>query len=217
MKKIMKSFSFALILGLVLMLGACSNSSQKNHSDKSLYAHGLEVISLMEEMAENEGYIDLYSNEPSLKEILSVVKEGNFTQPKAVYKISVSNEIFSRLTELEHMDNLSAPLKKYIKSRASAVVVNQINEFGGALPLAAANICTAEKTFVSKELTEDTLIYLYTYENAVPAVVAFSAGEDNAVSAFGCFILYEDFHTETPQEIEKFFKELSAEVELVEQ
>jgi len=63
-------------------------------------------------------------------------------------------------------------------------------------------------------LTEN-MMYLYTYENAVPAIVTFAAGEDNTVSAGSFFILNESFEADSLQAVEQFFSEVGAVVEEV--
>ena len=85
---------------------------------------------------------------------------------------------------------------------------------GGAEQLAAASICTAGKVFASDEL-EENAIYLYTYENAVPAAVSFSRGEDGTVSATGVLVLYDGFPAGDTPEVEQFLAELGVEVEEV--
>ena len=212
MKRAKKSMSLVLALSMVFLLAACSNNARESSDNKTIYEHGIELISLMEEMAESETYFALYSGSPELQEIVSVVGSGDYAEPKAVYKIKIADDMLSGMAEVESAGGLSDTLKEYVVSRAQAAVVSQINAAGGANMLAAASICTAGKTFVSDELTENA-IYLYTYENAVPAIVTFTTGENGAVSASGSFIFYEDFKTDTAGDIEQFFAEIGAEVE----
>ncbi len=217
MKKVGKSIFIVLVLGMVLLFGACDNA-EKNSSDKSLYEHGLDLIALLEEIAESEAYLEIYTNASSdMYEIISTVAEGDYTDPKAVYQITISDDMLLKILEVANTDinGLSDTLKEYVKSRAQNSIVSIINNTGGAYMVAASSICTAGKTFVSDEQVGN-VIYLYTYEDAVPAIVTFREGENGAVSASGSFIFYEDFKTDTEQKIEQFFAELEIEVKEIE-
>ena len=75
-------------------------------------------------------------------------------------------------------------------------------------------MCTAEKLFVSGELTENE-IYLYVYENAAPVAVTFMMGEDGAVAARGMFILYEGFEADRLEEMEGVWERFGVWVERV--
>ena len=110
---------------------------------------------------------------------------------------------------------MSDTLKEYVTSRAQATVATQINAAGGASMIAASSVCTAGKTFVNKELKENT-VYLYTFESGTPVMVSFLVGEDGAVSASGSFIFNEDFKTDTEEDMEQFFSEFGVEVERIE-
>ncbi len=92
--------------------------------------------------------------------------------------------------EIEEVNAISDTLKENVRSRFFSALVTQLNAQGGSRVLAASSICTAGRTFVSTELTED-MTYIYVFEDAVPAAVTFTMGEDAAVSASAAFILYD--------------------------
>jgi hypothetical protein len=211
----MKKKIMLIGLSIVLVLGVCG-CGRGNRPNKTLYKQGLEVISLMEEMASSDTYLKLYSASSDIQDIVRTVGEGDFSEPKAVYKVAISEETLLALMEMtgsEETEGMSDTLKEYVQSRIKSTFVNQINARGGATTLAAAGICTGEKTFFNDELTE-SVIYLYTYESAVPVAISFVVGEDGTVSATGNFILYEDFNVDTEQDIKDSFEELSIEVEV---
>ena len=56
------------------------------------------------------------------------------------------------------------------------------------------------------------MIYLYTYDNAVPAAVTFSVGEDHTISANGIFVLYDKFADGSADEIKSSFSNIKVEV-----
>ncbi len=208
MKKII---ALLLTIVMVLSLTACDMKS----GERSLYEHGLDLISLIEEMAENEEYYTLYTASPEMQEIVSVVSNGDHSQPKAVYQITIAEDMLSAMAELGTTSTLSESLQKYVAARTHNALATQLNAAGGAQVLAAASVCTASKTFVSTELT-GSAIYLYTYENGVPAIVTFTSGEDNTVSATSCFIFNENFKTDSAEDVEQYFAEISAAVSVVE-
>jgi len=209
MKQKIRNICILLVLSMAMLLGACSNKEPS----KSLYEQGLEIVSLMQEMASNEEYITFLSAGADLKSILLKTAEGDFSQPKAVYQVKVSESAFFELSELD-INALSEPLQENLGTRVNLAVFNQINALGGMEELAAASVCTAGKTFVSNELTEN-MIYLYVYENAVPVAISFTKGENGAVSASGNFVLYDGFHTDSKSDIEQFMAEFNAQIEEV--
>ena len=173
----------------------------------------MEVVSLLAEMSKSEEYISLLSGSTEIRSILGEVSKGNYTQPKAVYRISIPESAALNLMELD-ISGLSETLQENIKSKVSSMIFSQINAMGGATTLAASSVCTAEKTFVSDELEEDQ-IYLYTFSNAVPATVTFTRGEDGTVAATGTFLLYEDFQADPASSVRSLLGDFGVKVETV--
>lgn len=204
----MKKWIALLMALLMLGLTACG-------SETSLYAHGLDVVQMLSEMAQSEECIGLYTADAAIGSLVQEIGEQDHWAPKAVYAISVTDENLSAMAELDGME-LSDELKAYLKQRTLSTLVPQINAQSGVEALAAASICTAGKTFVSKDAESD-VIYIYAYENAVPTAVTFTVGEDGAVSASGVFIMNENFTCGSAEEIENFFSDISVEVTEVSQ
>ncbi len=206
MKKIL-----TVCLASALLLASCSTPAA---DEKSLYEHGLDIVSMLNEIVESDDYVSVYS---ASEDILSIVKstaEGDHTAPNAVYQLTIPEESLLALSEVEAMPNLSDELRAFLNGRVQASVINIANSRNGANTLAATSICTVGKTFVNSEITENT-IYLYTYENASPVAVSFTVGEDSTVSASGTFLLSEELNADTPEGIEEFFREITLEVEVV--
>lgn len=128
-----------------------------------------------------------------------------------MYAISVSDENVAAMAELNHLDNLSKGLESFLKQRVLGNLMTRINGMGGVDNIAAASMCTAGKTFVYENANED-VIYLYTYDNAVPVAVTFSVGEDHAISASGVFVIYDKFTDGSADEIKSFFRDIIVEV-----
>lgn len=233
MNRIKRGLALLLALALVLLAG-CSKAEQlpsstavgpeesspaaddaKNTAPaKSLREHGQELVALMGEMAGNGAYIGLYTENTEIGEVLSAAGEGDFSNPKAVYRIQVPESALGQygLIELESLDRLSPALRKNVKSKSVTALPTMLNSMGGANTLAAASICTANKTFRSDEVPDSGVIYLYLYEDAVPAAVVFLPGEDGTVLATGMLILYDGFQAESPEDISGLLGELGAEV-----
>lgn len=201
----MKRTIGAALLAAALLLGGC----QAGRPDKSLYQRGLEVVALMEEMAGSPTYLSLFSSNEEVLAALAEAAQGDFSQPRAVYRITLGQAAM-----YPEVEGLSGALRENLEARFAVAVFTQVNAMGGAEQLAAASICTAGKVFASDEL-EENAIYLYTYENAVPAAVSFSRGEDGTVSATGVLVLYDGFPAGDTPEVEQFLAELGVEVEEV--
>ena len=145
---------------------------------------GQDVVSVMVEATRLEEYVQAYTGNAEITEIVQSIGTGDYTTLKAVYCIKVSDETLIGLAEVGNMDGASENLRDTIKDRVFGSLMTQINGMGGVNNLAASSVCTMGKTFVNEEVTENQ-IYLYTYENGKPVAVTFVVGEDGSVSANG--------------------------------
>jgi len=214
-KKIAKAAAILLSAAILFALAACG-SEPAGEQEKSLYDRGLEIVSLLSDMASSREYISLLTGGEEINRILAEAAEGDFSSPKTVYKVTAGEDFFSALEgELDSLDSLPDTLRENVRTRLFTSVVTQINAMAGADTLAASSICTAGKTFVSSELTEN-VIYIYIYENAVPAAVSFSMGEGGAVSASGTLLLYDGFTAGSIEEVTQLLSQFGMTVEEVE-
>ena len=181
---------------------------------KSLYSHGMDVIHLMAEMVGSENYVNLFTANTEIREIVDQLAKADYTEPEAVYVLTVSEEILNAMAELGALESASDALKQYLSQRMMTSLVSQINGRSGAVRLAAASVCTAGKTFIHHDAQD--LIYLYSFANAAPVAVTFTVGEDQTVSASGMFVVYEDFPCGSAEEIEAFFEEVEVRVQPLE-
>lgn len=206
MKKLM---AIVLALVSVFALSGCDNKS--NTEPQSLYAQGLEVVQLMSEMTRTGEYIDTYTGDSTIKNIIQNIGVGEYSVPKSVYAISIPDENLVAMAELSELDNSSKDLKTFLMQKVLGSLMIQINGMAGVENLAASSVCTVGKTFVDENATDD-VIYLYTYENALPVAVTFTIGENHAVSATGVFIMYDGFTCGSADEIKSFFSDISVNV-----
>lgn len=217
MKKSIRNilFSLTIVIALIMVfsLSACSNN-ESNSETKSLYAQGLEVVQIMSEMTQTEEYVDIHTGNSGIKTVIQNISAGDYSSPKAVYAISVTDDNLAAMAELNNLDSASEKLKTFLMQRVLGSFMTQINGMSGVENLAAASVCTVGKTFVNENVTED-VIYLYTYENAIPVAVTFTIGEDQAVSASGVFVMYDGFTCGSVDEIKSFFSDITVEVKEV--
>ena len=204
---------FVLLLSAIMLMSlcACGGNTSTKTDEKSLYEHGLDVIAVMAEMTHLESYVETYTGNGEIKEVVKSIGEGDYTSPKAVYAITASAEQIAAYAEVGALEGASEELQNVMENKFVVALTTQVNGFAGAEQLAAASVCTAGKTFVTDEISE-SVIYLYTYENARPVCVTFTCGEDSTVSASGMFMMYDEFTCDSAEEIEEFFSEVGVKV-----
>ncbi len=200
MKQPFKTGSIFFLAFALMLSGACRNPKGNTKKEISLYERGLEIVSIIKEMAGSDEFTALFSVDTEIRSILHNAGQGDFSQPATVYRIRFSEPAFlNSLLDLAETDlkKLSPSLEEALKSKALSSVFTLMNaRFGGNNALAASSICIAETIFVYDKM-EENQIYLYTYENAVPAAVTFLKGEDGAVSATGSFVFYDSSKADT--------------------
>lgn len=203
----MKRKFLAAVSAASLLLCACG-AENNTVSEKTLYEHGLEVISLMDEMVQSEDYAKLMSSTSEIIEIGNEIAKGDYGEPTAVYRLEVNT--FADWYEMseKELSELSDTLRECIEQRYFSTIASQMNSRYGVTELAASSIYTAAKTFVSNDLSEFTT-YIYTYAHSYPVMVTFTPGEDGAVRAFGTFILDEDLKADEEQDIDRLLEDTS--------
>lgn len=212
--KIRKSMCVALVLVMILSMSACGNKEAA--AEAALYQQGLDVISMVVEATRSEVILEEMVGTVVNPEIMREIGLGDFSTPKAVYSISITEEALLKGVEVESLDGVSEELKDALLRRVYGTFVAQVNGFGGVEKMSVATTCSFSKNFVEKNATENT-IYIYTYENAVPIMVLFVVGEEGAVCATGSPILYEGFTTNSAEEIAAFFEDFEMTVQEVQQ
>lgn len=203
----------AVLLSVVMLLSlcACGGATSTKADEKSLYEHGLDVIAVMSEMTQLESYVETYTGSGEIKEIVQTIGEEDYTSPKAVYAITASAEQIAAYAGVDTLEGASDALQHTMENKFIVALISQVNGMAGAMNLAAASVCTSGKTFVSDEISE-SVVYLYTYEDARPVCVTFTCGEDSTVSATGMFMMYDKFTCDSAEEIEEFFGEVGVKV-----
>lgn len=205
-----KAIRYLFVLALLFGLTACGHDKEKPES-KSLYAHGMDIVNMLSEMARSDDLLSVYTANTDIKDILMNLGNQEYGTPDAVYAITVPEEALINMAEWNSLQNTSEALKGYLMQRFLASLMSQINAMGGVENLAASSVCTVGKTFVG-ENADQNVIYLYVYEDAAPVAVTFILGEDHTVSASGTFILYDGFTCGSSEEIRSVFLDIPVEV-----
>ena len=204
-----KCLSVLLTLIMLVSVSACGNGSKG--SGKTLYEQGLDVASLMVEATRTEKYVEIYSSSSELGKMIKEIGEGDYETLEAVYAITIDDEKFRGILEVDNYNEISERLQAALRNRMFGSLITQINGMGGTEELAVSSICTHGKTFVDDSITDNT-IYLYVYEDALPIAVTFTVGEGGAVSASGTFIMYDGFSCGSVEEVEESFRAFDVEV-----
>ncbi|MBQ6786793.1 MAG: hypothetical protein IJO85_03630 [Lachnospiraceae bacterium] len=209
-----KWISFALTMVMVVSLTACGSSQTKEEQVSSLYEQGLDMVSKMAEMAQSEEYINLYTDSPQVAEVVQEIGEDDFSELEAVYSISIPKESLVALLELGELEDVPTELSDVVMDKLLGSWITYMNGMSGTLQIVASSVCSMEKTFVNKEVTE-SVIYIYTFEDATPIGITFLVGEDSAISAKGFFIMNEAFTAESVEELAAFLGDEKIEIKEV--
>lgn len=210
----------ALMLGLITGCGnqVTADQGQKN-AGNSLYAQGMELAALMDEMVGSDTYGKIFSTSGEIAEILDQLSEGDYTEPRVVYEVKFSEEskkeMIQSLAPEADLSEMSETLQKALEDKLASAVVSQLNGMCGVNKLAASSICTASKTFVDDSLKEN-VIYFYMFADAQPIAVSFKTGEDGAVSADSMFVMIDEMKDATQEEFASYFEGMGAEISVVE-
>lgn len=204
----------AIVLGVLMTIAALSGCAAK--TEKTMYEQGLSLIAIMEEMGKSDLYHATMTSSDTVIGKLEAIRTGDFSKPDTVYTIALSEDYIAMMSEWEEMPEISDTLKDVLNTKLIGAFATQINALAGAETLAASAVCAAGKTFVDESCKEN-MMYLYVFEEGVPAAVTFVPGEGGAVSASGTFILYGgvDFSDENARR--DFFAGMGAEIKVLEQ
>lgn len=184
----MKKFivSLGAIFTAFALCGCSVNAVNKNDS---LYDRGMSIIEKMDSMAESQDYISLFTGEGTITDKIKSMGEGDYSAPKAVYKITITNAELDRYIQGDNDVELSEELQEEVRKKVVASIPTYINAMNGAETLAASSIITTGDSFLSDESTYQ--IYFYLYDGEYSAAVSFVPNDEGIVNATGVFITNE--------------------------
>lgn len=209
MRKLSKIFAVAIASALVLSSAACSKEQTKS-ADEAYMEKGKELVSMLDESVKNDDYLKIYTSSEDVLAAVEPLVDGDYTNPKTVYKLSISDEDLLKLSEFETIE-LSADHKDSVTKKTLSSIIPMINGYAGVSSLAASSVLTASKCFDVKDGVN--AIYLFVYEDTLPVAVIFVTGEDNAVSASATFVFGDTLKCGSVDEVKESFGYIPFEVE----
>lgn len=193
-----------VIFSVILILSLTACGSKKEQS--SLYEQGLEVVNLMNEMADSQSYVQMFTGNTQIGEVIQSNTNGDYSKPQAVYEVVLQKDNYQGLLGNEDTQTaMSDKLERITEKKVNASLITQMNAYGGSENLAASTICTAGISFVNSKVKED-VIYIYVYENTAPVAVVFLQEGDDIVSANGTFMFGEELMNLTEESISRLFE-----------
>ena len=202
-----------VIFSVILILSLTACGSKKEQS--SLYEQGLEVVNLMNEMADSQSYVQMFTGNTQIGEVIQSNTNGDYSKPQAVYEVVLQKDNYQGLLGNEDTQTaMSDKLERITEKKVNASLITQMNAYGGSENLAASTICTAGISFVNSKVKED-VIYIYVYENTAPVAVVFLQEGNDIVSANGTFMFGEELMNLTEESISQLFEGLYVTVQQV--
>ena len=207
-----KKILVVLFVILVLSLTACGSKKEL----VSLYERGLEVVDLMDEMADSQSYVQMFTGNTQISEVIQSNTNGDYSEPQAVYEVVLQKDNYQGLIGNEDTQiTMSDELERIMEKKVNASLITQMNAYGGSENLAASTICTTDIFFVNSEIKED-VIYIYVYENTAPVAITFLQEGNDIVSANGTFMFGEELMNLTEENILQLFEGTYVTVQKVE-
>ncbi len=186
-----KYFTIVTVTVMLIVSGACF--AKGKDPDALLYTKGLELIHRMDLIAESKEYTNLFSNSIELKAIVEKIGKVDYSDPKAVYKVTIPKGVATSVFVRDDITKIPEELKVEIEKRLVATISPQINALRGSMVLAAASIVASSDGFIHKKLSDNTL-YIYIYEGEYSAIVSFIPGNENIVWAHASFVINDSLN-----------------------
>ena len=207
--KVFRKFICLVLSAMVIAgLSGCAEKENQPLEYTPIYEAGLEITYLLGEMASSDEYAVLFTGNSPVADKVKEIGNGDYTKPKAVYEILVTDEMLEMFAETASLSDASDDLKDYLKDRVRSSFITQLNGTAGVESLAASSICTAGKTFINP--IADDILLVYTYENGYPIAVTFTAESDGSAGASGTFVMVENF--DSIEGIKSYFSDTDIEV-----
>ena len=102
---------------MILSLTACGTKKEQ----VSIYEQGLEVVALMDEMADSQSYVQMFTGNTQISEVIQSNTNGDYSEPLVVYEVVLHNENFQGLLgNDETQESMSDELKEISQTTAIA-------------------------------------------------------------------------------------------------
>ena len=210
----MKKSKKILCVIMAFMLILCTACTTAQSNVDVIHEQGTKLVKMMQEMPQSE-YLINYTNTEDWSDLLQSVTDGNYDQPKAVYRLKIDTQYIAQILNVSDFDNMSPELQEVWYGKACASVSSVINNKAGTDAVVVATLCSVQITFLGKALN-DNEICLFVYEDAPAAIVSFVVGGDHAVCANGSFIFDNNLDTTDITTVQSYFTHMSTQVEVLE-
>ncbi len=165
------------ILLIMTMFAGIAGFAQ---AEPDYYHIGLEVTSVMSEIAGSETYLSLYGTPDTWSDIREAVNTGDYDKPVAVYAVTMDNPgTYLRIMldrdpdSSSQWDSLSENLQEQLLNKVGiATICNLVNAQAGTASISFASV--AQAFIKNSDLTEENNVsYLYLFEKGTPILVTF--------------------------------------------
>lgn len=206
----MKRIICLLLAASIFALSGCSFTPTPGSTDKSeadtntLADKGLELIGKVDKLAECEEYINLYTVEDEIAEMIQGVADNDYTNPEGIFIIENLDTIV--LEKMLPEAKLPEDITKMVKDKFAATLPTQIAASNGATTLAAVSILSYSESFIYKNL-QTPVTYLYTYGNGYNFMVTYIPSDEDIVNASVTAVINDGLSKCTSKEdVINFFK-----------
>ena len=168
--------SICILLIMTMFVGIAGFAQ----AEPDYYHIGLEVTSVMSEIAGSETYLSLYGASDTWSDVRETVNTGDYDKPVAVYAVTMDNpETYLRLMIDRDPDSgsqwnsLSENLQKQLLNKVGiSTICNLVNAQAGSASISFASV--AQAFIKNSGLTEENNVsYLYLFEKGTPILVTF--------------------------------------------
>ncbi len=212
MKRIITALSAVLICGAMCGCGAQSSTQQ---TERSVYSHGQELCGLIGDIAESDEYLSLYRFD-GLEEYREQITAADYkNKTPEVYELCITSEMTEYMLQGVTTDGMSVELKRMTDDRIFGSLPNLINASFGSEKLAMASIFAAEKSFVSSEITENTVHFCVFDKDSYPIMIAYTDGDSGAVSA-GASLIFGKLNGTDEASVRQFLTDFNPLFEAIE-
>ena len=168
--------SICILLIMTMFVGIAGFAQ----AEPDYYHIGLEVTSVMSEIAGSETYLSLYGTPDTWSDVREAVNTGDYDKPVAVYAVTMDNpETYLRLMidrdpdSSSQWNSLSDNLQEQLLNKIGVTTICSIvNGQAGASSISFASV--AQAFIKNSGLTEENNVsYLYLFEKGTPILVTF--------------------------------------------
>ena len=175
----------ALATAAALMLSGCGGASKAAGKPEAFMRR--ESLALTEQigaLAANGEYVKLMTVSGELLKETEAVGAQDFTQPTAVYRIAVTDDMLKKVVSGAGMEPLGEETLAALRSRLNAAFfANLVNGSQGAAVLAAMNVLSCGKSYQEPGNWPGDSLVILEYGNGYTGMVTFMQTGEGVISA----------------------------------